>query len=123
MAGIGGLHGARGLLARAYPHLPGVDAEGRRSNARMVEDELRREQHALTGRAKEIEGTLGTRPRAEIAAGDPASSLLRAAEKGAAEQTLIVVGSRDSQKLDFWRLFTNPLQTTHQGLPSVYKPR
>lgn len=93
-ASIGGAYGAKGLLVRTYPQLPEVDAEGRRSNARMVEDELRREQHALTGRAREIEGTLGTRPKVELAAGDPTSSLLRAAEEGAAEQTLIAVGSR-----------------------------
>ena len=93
-ASIGGLYGAKVLLVRAYPKLPEMDAEGRELDARMVDDELRREQHVLTGRAKEIEDTLGTRPRVELAAGDPASSLLRAAEEGAAEHTLIAVGSR-----------------------------
>lgn len=93
-AAIGGLYGAKGLLVRAYPKLPEVDAEGRRSNARMVEDELRREQHALTDRATQIEGSLGLRYRVEIATGDPASSLLRATEEGTAEQTLVGVGSR-----------------------------
>ena len=93
-ASIGGLYGAKVLLVRAYPKLPEIDAEGRELDARMVDDELRREQHALTGRAREIEDTLGTRTRVELAAGDPASSLLRAAEEGAAEQTLIAVGSR-----------------------------
>lgn len=93
-AGIGGAYGAKGLLVRAYPKLPEVDAEGRRSNARMVEDEMRREQRALTDRAREIEGAFGLRFRVEIAAGDPASSLLRAAEEDVAEQTLIAVGSR-----------------------------
>lgn len=93
-AGIGGAYGAKGLLVRAYPKLPEVDAEGRRSNARMVEDEMRREQRALTDRAREIEGAFGLRSRVEIAAGDPANSLLRAAEEDVAEQTLIAVGSR-----------------------------
>ncbi|MBA3471946.1 MAG: universal stress protein [Rubrobacter sp.] len=93
-AGIGGAYGAKGLLVRAYPKLPEVDAEGRRSNARMVEDEMRREQRALTDRAREIEGAFGLRSRVEIAAGDPANSLLRATEEDVAEQTLIAVGSR-----------------------------
>ena len=93
-ARIGGLYDAKGLLVRAFPELPEVDTEGRQSDARMVEDELRVEQQDLIGKAKEIEGALGTRPRVEIAVGDPASSLLRAAEEGIAEQTLIGVGSR-----------------------------
>lgn len=80
---------------RTYPRLPEVDAEGRKLDARMVDDELRREQQDLTGRAKEIEDTSGVRPRIEIAvADDPADALLRATEEDAAEQTLIVVGSR-----------------------------
>jgi nucleotide-binding universal stress UspA family protein len=92
-AGIGGLYGVKGLLVRAYPKLPEVDAEGRRSNARTVEDELRREQRALTTRARELEDTFGLHSRVEIAVGDPAGSLLRAAEEGAAEKTLIGVAS------------------------------
>jgi nucleotide-binding universal stress UspA family protein len=93
-AGIGELYGAKGLLVRAYPKLPEVDVEERRSDARLVEDELRREQRSLTDRAREIEVAFGLRYRVEIATGDPASSLLRAAEEGAAEKALIAVGSR-----------------------------
>jgi nucleotide-binding universal stress UspA family protein len=93
-ASIGGLYDAKGLLVRAFPELPEIDTEGRRSDARMVEDELRLEQQDLINKAREIEGTLGSRPRVEITVGDPASALLRAAEEGMVEQTLIGVGSR-----------------------------
>ena len=92
--GIGKLCGAKGLLVRAYPRLPEVDEKGRASNARLVEDELRREERALMGRAKEIEATLGLRPAIELAVGDPAGVLLQAAGEDAAEGALIAVGSR-----------------------------
>ena len=93
-ARIGKPFDTKALLVRAYPRLPAVDAEGREFDARMVDDELRREEQALIGRAKEIEGAIGVRPRIEIAVGDPAGMLLRAAEEGAADRTLVAVGSR-----------------------------
>ncbi len=60
---------------RAYPRLPEVDIEGRELDVRMVDDELRREEQALIGRAREIDGAIGVRPRIEIAVGDPAAVL------------------------------------------------
>lgn len=94
-ASIGRLYGAKGHLVRTYPQLPEVDAEGRKLDARMVDDELRREQQELTIRAKEIEDASGIRPRIKIAvADDPAGALLSAVEEDAIERTLIAVGSR-----------------------------
>lgn len=81
-ARIGKPFDAKALFVRAYPRLPEVDLEGRESNARVVDDELRREEWALVSRAKEIEDTLGIRARVEIAVGDPAVALLRAAGEG-----------------------------------------
>ncbi len=91
---IGKLFGTTTLLVRAHPRLPEADPKGRGLNARMVDDELRREQGALEARAAEIEEASGIRPRARIAVGDPAASLIEAAEEGAPESTLIAVGSR-----------------------------
>ncbi len=83
------------LLVRAYPKLPEMDIEGRESNARMADDELRREERKLEERAKEVEEGLGIPLRVRLAVGDPASALLEAAEEdGHAERTLIAVGSR-----------------------------
>jgi nucleotide-binding universal stress UspA family protein len=94
-ARIGKLFGTTTLqLVRAYPSLPEADPEGRGLDPRMVDDELRREQGALEARATEIEEASGIRPRARIAVGDPAASLIEAAEEGAPERTLIAVGSR-----------------------------
>jgi nucleotide-binding universal stress UspA family protein len=92
---IGKPFDAKALLARAYPRVLEVDVEERQYNARMVEDELRREEQALVSRAKRIEDALGIRPRVEIAVGDPALALLRAAGKGGTvEKALVAVGSR-----------------------------
>jgi nucleotide-binding universal stress UspA family protein len=93
-ARIGKPFDARMLLVRTYPQLPEVDAEGRELDARMVDDELRREEQALKSRAKEIRDALGVRPRIEIAVGDPAASLLKVAEEGVGEKALVAVGSR-----------------------------
>ena len=94
-ARIGKLFGTTALLlVRAYPRLPEADREERGLDPRMVDDELRREQGALEARATEIEEATGIRPRARIAVGDPAASLIEAAEEGAPESTLIAVGSR-----------------------------
>lgn len=125
-ADIGGLYGAKVLLVRAYPKLPEMDAEGREFDARMVDDELRREQQDLTGRAKEIEDASGIRPRIEIAvADDPADALLRAAEEdGAAEQTLIAVGSRGLGAVRRMRLGSVSTKVLHAAKgPVLVYPR
>jgi nucleotide-binding universal stress UspA family protein len=93
-AKIGKLFGTTALLVRAYPRLPETDPEGRELDPRMVDDELRGEQRALEARATEIEEAMGIRPRARIDVGDPAASLIEAAEEAAPESTLIAVGSR-----------------------------
>jgi hypothetical protein len=51
----------------------------------MVDDELKGEKRALESRAAEIEDALGIRPRVRIAVGDPAASLIEAAEEAAPE--------------------------------------
>ena len=94
-AGIGRLFGAKGLVLRAYPELPKVDLEGRAFDARMVDDELRREERQLEERAGWLEENLGVRPRVRIDVGDPAARLLAAAqEQREGNQTLLAVGSR-----------------------------
>jgi nucleotide-binding universal stress UspA family protein len=103
-ASIGELFGATALLVRAYPRLPETDPEGRELDPRMVDDALRREQRALEGRAAEIEDASGIRPRAEIAVGDPAASLIEAAEEAAPERALIAVGSRGLDAVQRLRL-------------------
>lgn len=86
---------AKVLLVRAYPELPEVDIEGRKVDARMVDDDMRREEQTLMDRAKEIEGAIGIKPRTVIAVGDPAAVLLKAAgEEPSAQRTLVAVGSR-----------------------------
>ncbi len=94
-AGIGGLFGAGGLLIRAYPELPKADLEGRTLDARMVDDELRREERKLEEHAGWLEENLGVRPRVRIDVGDPAARLLEAAEEEReGGQTLLAMGSR-----------------------------
>jgi nucleotide-binding universal stress UspA family protein len=103
-ARIGELFGTTALLVRAYPRLPETDPEGRELDPRMVEDALRREQRALEGRAAEIEEASGIRPRANIAVGDPAASLIEAAEEDTPERVLIAVGSRGLDAVQRLRL-------------------
>jgi nucleotide-binding universal stress UspA family protein len=95
-AKIGRLFGARGLIVQVYPRLLEVDVEGRKLNARLINDELRREERELEGRATEVEEHLGKRPNIRIATvGDTAAVLLEAAEEeDAPEKTLLAVGSR-----------------------------
>jgi nucleotide-binding universal stress UspA family protein len=93
-ASLCGRRGARALLLHAYPRLPEVDSEGRGFDPRIVDDELRRAERALLERSRELEGRLGSRPKARLVVGDPASSLLEAAEEEAPERTLLAVGSR-----------------------------
>ena len=97
-ASIGNVVGATVLLIRAYPRLPEIDAVGRGFDARMVDDELHREEQALGYRAAEIESLLGVRPRIRIGVGDPADELLEAAGEGEEESTLVAVGSRGSTR-------------------------
>jgi nucleotide-binding universal stress UspA family protein len=101
---IGKLFGATALLVRAFPRLPDTDPEGRELDPRMVDDALRREQRALEGRAAEIEDASGIRPRTKIAVGDPAASLIEAAEEAAPERALITVGSRGLDAVQRLRL-------------------
>ena len=78
---IGQLLDAQVLLMRAYPRLPELDAEGRGFDARMIDDELRREERVLEERATEIANASGTtRPSIGISTGSPADALLAAAE-------------------------------------------
>lgn len=94
-ANLGALFDAKAMLLRSFPRLPRTDVEGRRSDAREVDDELRRQERELWGRARDIEAVLGTRPKARIAVGDPAARLLEAAEEEpGAGRTLVAVGSR-----------------------------
>ena len=95
-ARIGKCFGSPALLVRAYPQLPQIDLEGRKLDARMVDDELRREERKLAQRATEIQELLGSRPKIHVAVGDPASCILQSAHqsKGGAQSTLLAVGSR-----------------------------
>jgi nucleotide-binding universal stress UspA family protein len=103
-AGIGRLLGATVILVRSYPKLPEVDIEGREFDARMVDDELRREERKLSERATRIQETRGVRPALRLSAGDPAARILEAAEEDAPEKTLIAVGSRGSRPRQRMRL-------------------
>ena len=80
-----------GVLVRAYPELPEIDAEGRSFDPRLVDDALRRSERDLRERADKLEGALGRRLRAQIALGDPAAAILREAEE---ENVLVALGSR-----------------------------
>lgn len=104
-AGLGRLLGATVILVRSYPKLPEVDIEGREFDARMVDDELRREERKLSERATRIQETRGVRPALRLSAGDPAARILEAAEEGdAPEKTLIAVGSRGLRPMQRMRL-------------------
>jgi nucleotide-binding universal stress UspA family protein len=119
---IGKLFEAEALLVRVYPRLPDIDAEGRESDARMVNDELRREERALEDRVTEIERDLGVRPRIRIAVGDPAAVLLEAAAEGVSEKTLIAVGSRGLSAMQRVRLGSVSTKVLHaaEGPVLVY---
>src|ERR671913_1479343 len=62
-ASLRGRHSARALLLHAYPRLPEMDAEGRRSNPRIVDDELRRAEKALLERSRASPQRWFTRPK------------------------------------------------------------
>src|SRR5215216_4083626 len=91
---IGALYGAKVILARAYPELPESDPVGRALDPRAVDDALRRAERDLHKRAEELGGLAGSRPRIEIAAGDPAVALLKEARERDEARTLIAMGSR-----------------------------
>jgi nucleotide-binding universal stress UspA family protein len=89
--GIARPFGASGVLVRAYPEMPEIDAEGRSFDPRLVDDALRRGERDLLERAYGLERALGARLRVQIAVGDPAAAILREAE---GEKVLVAVGSR-----------------------------
>ena len=91
---IGKLCGARGALVRAYAEMPEIDAGGRISDPRLVDDALRRAERELEKHAEKLERTLGMRPRVEVAVGDAAAALLEKAREEGETSTLIVVGRR-----------------------------
>jgi nucleotide-binding universal stress UspA family protein len=112
-ASLCGRHGARALVLHAYPRLPEVDAEGRRFNPRIVDDELRRAEKALLERSRELECRLGSRPKVRLVVGDAAASLLEAAEEDAPERTLLVVGSRELGAIGRIRLGSVSTKVVH----------
>ncbi len=123
-ASIGRLFGVEGLLMRVYPQLPEVDLEGRRLNARLVDDELRREEKVLRERATQIEDYLGSRPTIRVAVGDAAAELLEVAEEGdAPEKTLLAVGSRGLGAIQWARLGSVSTKVLHaaKGPVLIYR--
>jgi nucleotide-binding universal stress UspA family protein len=112
-ADLCGRHGAVGLVLRSYPQLPEVDAEGRESDPRAVDDELRGAERALVERAAELEGRLGSRPRVSLVVGEAAACLLEAAEEEAPERTLLTVGSRGLGAIGRMRLGSVSTKVLH----------
>ena len=108
-----GRHGARGLLVHAHPQLPEVDVEGRESDPRLVDDELRRAEKALVGRAAELEGRLASRPQVRLVVGEAAARLLEAAEEQSSERTLLAVGSRGLGAIGRMRLGSASTKVLH----------
>ena len=106
-------HGTRGLVLHAYPQLPEVDAEGRESDPRMVDDELRRAEKALVERAAELEVRLDSRPQIRLVVGEAAAHLLEAAEEQSPERTLLAVGSRGLGAIGRMRLGSVSTKVLH----------
>jgi nucleotide-binding universal stress UspA family protein len=123
-ASLCGHHGAQALMLRVYPRLPEVDAEGRRSNPRIVDDELRRAQNALLERSRELESRLGSRPKTRLVVGNAAACLLEAAEEDAPERTLLAVGSRGLGAIGRMRLGSVSTKVVHaaKGPVLVHPP-
>jgi nucleotide-binding universal stress UspA family protein len=123
-ASLCGHHSARALVLHAYPRLPEVDAEGRRSNPRIVDDELRRAQKALLERSRELESLLGSHPKTRLVVGDAAACLLEAAEKDAPQRTLLAVGSRGLGAIGRMRLGSVSTKVVHaaKGPVLVHPP-
>jgi nucleotide-binding universal stress UspA family protein len=122
---IGQLLDAKVLLMRAYPRLPEIDAEGRGFDARMIDDELRREERVLEERAAEIADASGTtRPRIRIDTGGPADALLGIAEEDTPEKTLLAVGSRGLDATQRIRLGSVSTKVLHAAKgPVLVYPR
>jgi nucleotide-binding universal stress UspA family protein len=118
-ASLCGRHGARALLLHAYPRLPEVVAEGRRSNPRIGDDELRKAEKALLERSQELESRLGSRPETRLVVGDAAACLLEAAEEDAPERTLLAVGSRGLGVIGRMRLGSVSTKVVRAGLGAV----
>lgn len=108
-----GGHGVRGLVLHAYPQLPQVDAEGRESDPRMADDELRQAEKALVEHAGELEGRLRSRPQVRLVVGDAAACLLEAAEEDAPERTLLSMGSRGLGAIGRMRLGSTSTKVLH----------
>jgi nucleotide-binding universal stress UspA family protein len=108
-----GRHGARGLVLHAYPQLPEVDVEGRKSDPRMVDDELRQAEKALVERAAELEDRLDSRPQVRLVVGEAAAYLLEAAEEQSPERTLLAVGSRGLGAIGRMRLGSVSTKVLH----------
>jgi nucleotide-binding universal stress UspA family protein len=123
-ASLCGRHGARALLLHAYPRLPEVNAEGQRSNPRIVDDELRKAEQALLERSRELESRLGSRPKTRLVVGDAAACLLEAAEEDAPERTLLAVGSRGLGAIGRMRLGSVSTKVVHaaKGPVLVHPP-
>jgi len=123
-ASLCGHHGAQALILRAYPRLPEVDAEGRRFDPRMVDDELRRAEKALLERSLKLESRLGSRPKVRVVVGDAAASLVEAAEEDAPESTLLAVGSRKLGVIGRMRLGSVSTKVVHaaKGPVLVHPP-
>jgi nucleotide-binding universal stress UspA family protein len=123
-ASLCGRHGARAQVLHAYPRLPEVDAEGRESDPRMVDDELRRAEKALLERSRELESRLGSRPKTRLVVGDATSYLLEAAEEDAPERTLLAVGSRGPGAIGRMRLGSVSTKVVHaaKGPVLVHPP-
>ena len=123
-ASLCGHHGARALLLHAYPRLPEVNAEGRESNPRIVDDEFRRAEKALLERSRELESRLGSRPKARLVVGEAAASLFEAAEEDEPERTLLAVGSRGLGAIGRMRLGSVSTKVVHaaKGPVLVHPP-
>jgi nucleotide-binding universal stress UspA family protein len=123
-ASLCGHHGARARVIHAYPRLPEVDAEGRRFDPRIVDDEQRRAEKALLERARELESLLGSRPEVRLVVGDAAACLLEAAEEDAPAKTLLVVGNRGLGAIGRMRLGSVSTKVVHaaKGPVLVHPP-
>ena len=123
-ASLCGHHGAQALLLHAYPRLPEVNSEGRESNPRIVDNELRRAEKALLERSRELESRLGSRPKVRLVVGEAAATLVEAAEEEASERTLVAVGSRGLGAIGRMRLGSVSTKVVHaaRGPVLVHPP-
>ena len=101
-----------------------MNAEGRESNPRMVDDELRRAEKSLLERSRELESRLGSRPKNRLVVAEAASSLLEAAEEDEPERTLLAVGSRNLGVIRRMRLGSVSTKVVHaaKGPVLVHPP-